>query len=344
MIQGKGSPPASLPTLLLAMKRPSPIPKAFFGRRSALAFDVYGIRGVRNIKSVAYNIKLYIQQAGEFYEAAKAAKASTAPLIYYYSFLNLAKALCETRNPRFHKYPECYRHGISWRPNPSYLVNLEKEKVSLVARGVWHVLWESISRRACPAVNPLRLSIKQLFLYCPEITIEVLRVFGSPILLLDLVDPVINYDEGAREAWLRFAVKRSELRFFRLSANTMMGAIRSPRSGYKEVRSNQRDLRSFESDVPALLSGAKHIWDPLAADIRSMNVFCSLGADKKISYALPIQSRLPFVMPQIMVLYTILFWFGSLVRYDPHSVGDLRDSQGWILLDGFMSSESFVVT
>jgi hypothetical protein len=56
------------------------------GFTEALAFDVYGIRGVRNIKSVAYNIKLYIQQAGEFYEAAKVAKASTAPLIYYYSF------------------------------------------------------------------------------------------------------------------------------------------------------------------------------------------------------------------------------------------------------------------
>ena len=38
-----------------------------------------------------------------------------------------------------------------------------------------------------------------------------------------------------------------------------------------------------------------------------------------------------------MVYYTILFWLGSLVRYDPDSAAELMDSPYWILLDGFMS-------
>ena len=42
-------------------------------------------------------------------------------------------------------------------------------------------------------------------------------------------------------------------------------------------------------------------------------------------------------MPQLMVSYTILFWLGSLVRYDPHSVDALMDSEYWMLIDGFMS-------
>jgi hypothetical protein len=56
-----------------------------------------------------------------------------------------------------------------------------------------------------------------------------------------------------------------------------------------------------------------------------------------LNYFIPLQSRLPLVMPQLLVYYTILFWLGSLVRYDPHSVNALMDSEYWILIDGFMS-------
>jgi hypothetical protein len=42
-------------------------------------------------------------------------------------------------------------------------------------------------------------------------------------------------------------------------------------------------------------------------------------------------------MPQLMVSYTLLFWLGSLVRHDPHSVYALIDSPDWILIDGFMT-------
>ena len=94
----------------------------------ALKHDVHNKRTRSNI---AHNLKLYVRQASEFYDAAGGAKPNTAPLIYYYSFLNLAKALCELRNPRFHEHQECYRHGLSWRPNPRRLVDLRTATVSV---------------------------------------------------------------------------------------------------------------------------------------------------------------------------------------------------------------------
>lgn len=56
-------------------------------------------------------------QAFDLYQAANTAKANTAPLLYYYAFLNLAKVLCEIKNPRFHKMAESRGHGIglAWR-------------------------------------------------------------------------------------------------------------------------------------------------------------------------------------------------------------------------------------
>lgn len=81
------------------------------------ARNVHKIHDERTRSAVARDVKLYVQQASEFYDAAVNAKPNTAPLFYYYSFLNLAKALCETRYPRLHRRRECYAHGLSWRPD-----------------------------------------------------------------------------------------------------------------------------------------------------------------------------------------------------------------------------------
>lgn len=149
-------------------------------------------------KAVARNVKLYIQQATDFYEAAHDAKPNTAPLIYYYSFLNLAKALCEFKHPRLHEQAESYRHGVSWRPNPQYMVDLKKEEVSVSTRGVWHLLWENLTDTPRSIANPTRLRIRNLFCFCPEVSIEHQRTFGGSQRLVDLEKPDVLYDPRKR--------------------------------------------------------------------------------------------------------------------------------------------------
>lgn len=307
------------------------------GVAEEVAIYVHDVTKVRDIRAIARNLKLYINQAHEFYEAAQVAKPNTAPLIYYYSFLHLAKALCEFRHPGFHKKPEYYRHGISWRPNKDYLVNLEKEVVSLTTRGVWHVLWESLTRTACAAPNPTRLRIKDLFLYCPEISVETGKAFKSASQLVKLVEPDILYDEAAREAWIRFSVERQELKYYRLTAPGFINSLSTPRSSYTEIRSPKTELRSFETTVPVKKARNVNILEPIFNDVVGMNLFCHFEREIRIQYSIPIQNHLPIRMPQLMVLYTILFWLGSLVRYDPHSVNELMESPNWRLIDGFMS-------
>jgi hypothetical protein len=73
------------------------------------------------------------------------------------------------------------------------------------------------------------------------------------------------------------------------------------------------------------------------ADIAGLNVFTHFGKKKELEFQLAWQRQLPVRMPQLMVLYSIMFWLGSLVRYDPHSVAGLMDSPYWVVLDGFMS-------
>jgi hypothetical protein len=307
------------------------------GVAESIAEDFHGIKRPRDLRAVAGNLKIYVHHAYEFYEAAKVAKPNTAPLIYYYSFLNLAKALCELRHPRFHQRPECYHHGITWHPSPVYIVNPERDEVSLTTRGIWHVLWESLMGSSCTAPNPMPLRIRDLFLYCPELGIEVSQAFGENMRLLDLVDPDILFDKSAGEAWIRFSINRTGFKFYHLTAPALRVSLATSRSGFIEVRSPKPEFRMFESTPALKVSPKGTVLGSLLPEVIGMSVFCSLGREKKIEYSLALQSRLPLRLPQVIVLYSIIFWLGSLVRYDPHSVNKLMESRYWSLIDGFMS-------
>jgi hypothetical protein len=307
-----------------------------YGVAYYIAKDRHGLRTNRDRQSAANNIKLYIRQAADFYEAARLAKANTAPLIYYYSFLNLAKALCEFKMPQLHKRPESYRHGLSWRPSAQYLVDLQKEYVTVSRRGIWHLLWEALMGVRCPAANPTKLRIADLFAYCPEISVECEMVCPGPQNLITLEDPAVLYNPSIREAWIRFSLDPSDLKLAKISMRCLIQTLRMPRSGYQEVVPAKNGYRTFETEIPVKVGRKQYVLEAMESDISALNLFTAIEGGE-LKYAVSIQRHLPFAIPQISVLYTILFWLGSLVRYDPHSVADLMDSHNWTLIDGFMS-------
>jgi hypothetical protein len=286
---------------------------------------------------IAANLRLYVQQAFEFYQAAAGARPNTAPLIYYYSFLNLAKALCEMRRPSFHRRNEYYAHGLNWRPNPRENVDFAKEQVQIGRRGVWHALCECLTRVPCSPSNEARISVKALFSFCPEITSEYSGVFGEQRPFIELRDPNLRCDQKQREVWLVFSVEREDLRSHRLSGPKFIRQTTTARSGYIEVKSEDKKLRTYESAITAQMGRRNSFWMPLENDILGLNLMTHFDIKREIEYSFPLQGSLPLRLPQLMIGYTILFWLGSLVRYDPHSVADLMDSPFWILIDGFMT-------
>ena len=280
--------------------------------------------------TIAKNLQLYIGQAFELYESARNAKANTAPLLYYYAFLNLAKALCEIYHPRFHKKPECYRHGISWQPNREYMVNMGSESVRLTRRGVWHVLCEAVAQRPCDVPDPCMLNIRNLFALAPELSSEYARTYHQSPRLVWLHDPDVLADYDKKEVWLRFiSVEREDLRTLRFSGPKLLDSITTPTIAYREVRSTEDNFRTFELEHPKKIPDAhegalrelvaSEVRELVASEVRAMNPFTYLESDG-LQYAIPIQTQLPIQLPQLLVLYSLMFWLGSLVRYDPHSV------------------------
>lgn len=287
--------------------------------------------------SIGRNLKLYVRQASEFYDAARAAKPNTAPLIYYYSFLNLSKALCELSIPNFHRRPECYKHGLTWIPDRRKLANPQTEAIRVSTRGVWHVLWESLTGLPCPAQNPTILRIKDLFSFCPEVSVETESTLGENLHLLQLKSPDVLYDLASGETWLRFSLYREHLGDLRLPLSALIARIQTPRSGYSEVKSADRSVRTLQSTIPLKFPSESDPLEFVIPDITALNGFAYPGREKALEYFIPVQSKLPFLIPQLVINYSILFWLGSLVRYDPHSVDALMDSEYWMLIDGFIS-------
>ena len=301
-------------------------------------FHAHKIPSVSERQKIVNNLKLYLHQGFEFYDAAKTAKANTAPLFYYYSFLHLAKGLCEISNPRFHLSPECYAHGLTWSPSHDYVVRMETEAVKVsTRRGVWHALWEAIQQQACVVPRPLFPRIEELFFLNPETSKELQSIYDRPPKLIGLVEPDLLFNDSRDRIWIRFSVLREEVKKYRLSRSAFLGLITSG-TRYRQVESQRKDLWTFEFEAPkaAPFLPDRPPFELVEAEIKAMYLIAS-QIPSGLKYSIPIQNRLPIKFPQILVLYTLIFWLGSLVRYDPHSVADLQDSEYWMLIDGFMN-------
>ncbi len=306
--------------------------------------DIHGITDRKTRAIIIANIKLYIIQAFEFYTSASNVDSNTSPLFYYYSFMNLAKALCEIKHADFRKMDESYRHGLSWRPNSmGQLVQMQNESVTISTRGIWHVLSEILTGKPCTAQNPTNFMIKDLFSLCPEINTEFERAYYQESRLIVLEKLGFLYRESS-EIWLKLSLFKQTLKEQKLTIPQFLELISNTNYKFIRVQDERPEYFTFESKtiktVPPQNSG---FWYALLIpEIRKMNLFVHPEVES-MEYFVPIQNRLPIQLHQLVLLYTIVFWLGSLVRYDPQSVSYLQDSRYWMLVEGFLSQSRLLL-
>jgi len=192
------------------------------------------------------NIKFYIQQAYELYEAAKYCKPNSAALFYYYSFLNLGKGLCEIKYSNFHLKTESKKHGINWKQKKTSNINLKTEKLILSTRGVWHCMLDYLTESNNTLQNPHEIRVKDLLSYCPEISHEYQQSFGEISKLLTLIEPNIMTDNN-NNCWIIFSVSKEELISLGLSKNRFLDLISPSNNHYDEVQPDTEKSLKFQT-------------------------------------------------------------------------------------------------
>lgn len=254
----------------------------------------------------------YIDQALDFYNAAANPHLGSKPLLYYYSFLNLAKAALLIRKV---KIPPRVSHGIEDpKINVKERLRLEGQKVRIKKLAYDHsqVFPEFVRMLGVQTSRVLEISVLNLFAQIPCIhrtfcTIMRKKPNFVPIERIDLL-------KAKSRLWARIIFKRDD----KDVQATLPKLRRQP--GFKnfarQVDSNHEKEIWFETtSVPGQGPGIDGAIKRISDGFRSFGASSILTAFGYHFYfcTLPRAQRLP----QLAAALAIVFYLGSITRYKP---------------------------
>jgi hypothetical protein len=299
-----------------------------------------------------------LEQAEDFYRAAGAGVKAAKPLLLYYCFMNLAKAFILSCQQR--ENVNSAMHGLAERldpsPNDKELVNAFLNAVPTVAAGptapanqkiqIFDELHEAVSGSRIPA-HLTRFDLPKLM---PQVVPgHRLWVEGMPggqserFVSVERIDLIQNLSPKA--LWLQLYLFADDLRRINI---THQDFITQTRLGnlFREVQTTEsvggRALICLEQmnpttynhrpsdDVPSLVQTVRHLlW---------RTVLSTPPYRKYYLYAAPIIEHTQIV-PQILSIYAITFYLGSIVRYRPHHFDKILADNFGPFMEAFLNDQ-----
>lgn len=300
--------------------------------------------GHRNPKESLLIFRAFIRQADAFYSSAKKLHYRASALLYYYAFLNLAKAyVCVSDLSAVTGH---ISHGLCHIFAPS---NFRYQEVFVSNRGgVFLNLYKKETLINIP--GNLKLNIKNLLGYCTSIAYEYeIGGFGirkmSPVFVRMVTDenkkiswPVIAIGDFSlikpyKETLKPFYVYFEQVNPDRISIREKFDISAESFSYYTYFQSKQSyewqedgtiNMVIIKTDFQTPLT---HLYDPLLHD----DTF-----DFYLSAPLRIGTEIP--MNQSLAIYVIMFYLGSLVRYNPSYLEKILNSKEAWLIERFINS------
>ncbi|KRF44605.1 hypothetical protein ASH01_11475 [Terrabacter sp. Soil811] len=276
--------------------------------------------------------KSFVRQAREYFTAAERANTiETRPLLYYYSFLNLGKALSIARgrsgmvgkvshgvgavDPRGHTPPvaELVIQASAANGSKMSAVDelhhaLEGAPVRAANYPVRDVIAQSVVAHRMWREAFAQTRVERF------ITVEGVRLFHDP---------------SANQIWSRIYVRRDTLRARQrnvsetLLESTLATDFRAVADPDPEISSA---LHVFEQIDPTTYTGrASDVVMDVVGLLRTKLWQTVLATKPYRGYYLYLSPAGDMRMPQWLSIYSTLFWLGSLTRYQPVELLDVLD-------------------
>lgn len=265
----------------------------------------------------------FLDQARAFHQAA-GVRTSASPLLSYYAFLNLGKALL--RCLEYSGSLDKARHGLTeQRVGSGY--DLGDSEIGIRDSGTdLNVFPEVIERLGYPRPSAVNVPVLELV---PQVVVghRLWREASGRVerfISLESID--IAHDSGAKELWLRLWLKRGDLARYDITRGRLLGegglsgALREvdPRS-----LTTNSDLICLEQIAPVSYSGRPTDVVQDVVDAARPWLWRLISASPESGYrryylhlSPPTE---PNRQPQIASLWMLLFYFGSVVRYRPQT-------------------------
>jgi len=282
----------------------------------------------------------FIRQANAYWDGAVRISGSSSGLVYYYAFLNLAKAELMMANSA-QIYQARIGHGLSY--NPTLNPGLRSDYVT-VQPGVFKLLYEHRTGIQLPVGT--RLGVTRLLGNVPELGFELAE---SGLASARVIPAFRTILADATHAWnALYFIKAGFL------AEERQPAAIHVRKSYREVdRIDMDSLRRvfgistrapnmgvmYEQKVAFTDAGSPDIvraMRQLSSDLRPYSSGPGFSAhDFWLSPSLMKSRALP--MPPDLARYALIFYVSSLVRYRPSALDPVRHPDVAWLIDSFVS-------
>jgi hypothetical protein len=275
----------------------------------------------------------HVRQADDFYRGARVLSWKSSPLNYYYSFMNLAKALAVARGaltPISIAGPRMLRHGLKASVVPGtppvwrLLVHGTDDVFALLYRMVMGV---AVTRGA-------EVDARGLLRYVSPIFWQLEKCGHGP-------------PEWIRCKWMMVADGAQEWDILAIPRSADLA--RMPHAfdtAYQEIATT--DIKQMAWDLlgmnpmPSVGDGFTpgRIRDALQAEAPN-HFFPVDDASNQLALGFPFASPIgPVPMSELVAGYSVMYFLSSLVRYQPAYVDEIGESHDAWLIESFAKSAS----
>lgn len=315
-------------------KAPTGFP-AFYRRRRPriVTADVWALLRhlvVQRLKGQNETVALaYVRQALEFYEAAEGPIRSK-PLLYYYSFLNLAKAALLFESVPL---PPAVVHGISDpRANERKRIVLKGQRVRMEASGPKRncIFPEFVEVLGGNSAKQRDVKIVDLLAQIPSIHRTFCHATGRGPLFAPLRSVEVLRGQGA--IWARVSLNRDDQ-----DVAKVLPVLRRQRAFSQALHQvaagsgMDPDLAWFESKPESAKTNATDAAIArVARCLQDLGVWSILTASGYRHYLGAIRPSVR--VPPLAAPYAVMFYLGSITRYKPHYFDSIAEGEfAWVI-------------
>jgi hypothetical protein len=277
----------------------------------------------------------YINQAFDFFEAARNPQLGSKPLLYYYSFLNLAKTALLIRNVRF---PVALMHGIS-DPRANQRTRLRLEGQTVTIQGLAHnhsQLFPEFVHILGGSTKPRNLPVVDLLAQVPSIH----RTFCGVIAKKPLFTPIkgIELARSSTDVWARISLEKHDKD---VSQTFPELKRRKAFHRYFLQTASPSDEEIWLETQPVLgrLRGVDGAIRILTGHFHELGVSSILTSRGYRFYFSNIEPRR--MLPRLAASYAAFFYLGSITRYKPNDFDKVLEGGFSWVVNELIATEPF---